>query len=158
MEAVLSYVKRQGLFFVDSRTTAHTVAPSIARGSACRSSRETCSSTMSATRKPSPTRSTRDRGGASAGHGDPDRACTEQGGARYTARRAERAGGQRRPHGPPGGNHERDPGRAADRAAWERVVFEDPWHRKLMRRVLRRGCRRRPADPEQRRPEPGGFS
>jgi len=31
MEAVLSYVKRQGLFFVDSRTTAETVAPSIAQ-------------------------------------------------------------------------------------------------------------------------------
>jgi polysaccharide deacetylase 2 family uncharacterized protein YibQ len=31
MEAVLGYVKRQGLFFVDSRTTAETVAPSIAR-------------------------------------------------------------------------------------------------------------------------------
>ena len=30
MEAVLSYAKRQGLFFVDSRTTALTVAPSIA--------------------------------------------------------------------------------------------------------------------------------
>jgi uncharacterized protein len=31
MEAVLSYLKRQGLFFVDSRTTAQTAAPSIAQ-------------------------------------------------------------------------------------------------------------------------------
>lgn len=31
MEAVLGYVKRNGLFFVDSRTTAETVAPSIAQ-------------------------------------------------------------------------------------------------------------------------------